>query len=162
MRDEFKRTANEGPGRPLTHRVVLTKPDHKKLKQIIKEPKNALQLRRAKVLLALDEGELAKHRRKTYTQIAMDCGVATSTVCRIAKRFVSDSVEAIVDAHATGPRITAAEEKKLIELVNTYNLESIAWSLRSLARELGRSRMAVSQAIERLNERGEIDLTRDP
>ncbi len=156
MREEFERTNKKRPGRPLVHRVLLTKTERETLVQIAEDPPSDYHGWRARVLLDLDEGKFAQNERQAYEQLAEANGVSKATIFNTARRFAVEGLEATLNAAVSGPRITSEEEKELADLVNWYNRESINWSFRSLARELGRSPMAVSRALDRLEERAEI------
>ena len=141
--------------------VTLTAEERKGLEHVASVGKAAARkLAHARILLSTDEGPDGP--RRTDEEIVAALGVSPSTIARVRKRFVTESVGAAIDHRPQPPRpdkvkLTDAVEKQLIELACSdppqgrccWTLQLLADRLVALGRAKAVSREAVRRALKK-------------
>lgn len=122
-------------------KVTLTAEERQALEQLVSAGKAAARkLAHARVLLLADEGPAGP--RRADEEIVEGLHVSPSTVARVRKRFVAESLEAALDPRPQPSRpdkvkITEAVEKQLIELACSDPPQGrCRWTLQLLADRL--------------------------
>jgi transposase len=143
------------------YKVTLTVEERKGLEHVASVGKAAARkLAHARILLSADEGPDGP--RRADEDIVEALGVSLSTIARVRKRFVTESLDAALD-HRPQPRrpdkvkITAAVEGRLIRLAcsdppqgrRCWTLELLADRLVALGCVAGVSREAVRRALKK-------------
>jgi transposase len=143
------------------YKVTLTVEERTALEHLISVGKGAARkLAHARVLLLADEGPSGPRRNDEEIIEALD--VSLSTIARVRKRFVTESVGAALDHRPQPPRpekvkLTDAVEKQLIELACSdppqgrccWTLQLLADRLVALGRVDGVSREAVRRVLKK-------------
>lgn len=143
------------------YKVTLTVEERERLVHAANVGKAAARkLAHARILLLADEGPDGS--RRADEDIVAALGVSPSTIARVRKRFVTESLDAALD-HRPQPRrpdkvkITAAVEEQLIRLAcsdppegrRCWTLELLADRLVALGCVAGVSREAVRRALKK-------------
>jgi hypothetical protein len=142
-------------------KVTLTAEERMALERLASVGKAAARkLAHARILLLTDEGPGGP--RRTDDEIVEALHVSPSTIARVRKRFVTESVGAAIDHRPQPPRpdkvkFTDAVEKQLIELACSdppqgrccWTLQLLADRLVALGRVTGVSREAVRRALKK-------------
>ncbi len=142
-------------------KVTLTLEERKGLEHVVSVGKAAARrIAHARILLLADEG--AGGPRRTDADILEALRVSPSTIARVRKRFVTESLGAALDHRPQPPRpekvkITDAVEKQLIPLACSDPPQGrCCWTLELLADELialgclkSVSREAVRRALKK-------------
>jgi hypothetical protein len=142
-------------------KVTLTVEERKGLEHVVSVGKAAARkIAHARILLSTDEGPDGP--RRTDEEIIEALGVSPSTIARVRKRFVTESLGAALDHRPQPPRpdkvkITDAVEKELIRLACSdppdgrccWTLELLAERLVTLGCVPGVSREAVRRALKK-------------
>lgn len=135
------------PRKP-TFKVALTQADRRLLHAILRaKHRPAQEIRRARVLLELDENHPGRARRgestPTRAEIARRLGVSETTVGDIARAYVrrETNILATIQRRPADPpgrqRVTVEVQNALVELVNSKPPEGFnRWSLRLLERQV--------------------------
>jgi transposase len=142
-------------------KVTLSVEERKALEHLVSVGKTAARkLVHARILLLADEGPGGPQR--IDEDIVDSLQVSLSTINRVRKRFVTESVSAALDHRPQPPRpekvkLTDAVEKQLIELACSdppqgrccWTLQLLADRLVALGRVDGVSREAVRRALKK-------------
>jgi len=143
------------------YKVTLTAEERTALEHLVASGKAAARkLAHARVLLLADEGSGGPRRDDEGIVEALQ--VSPSTIARVRKRFVTESLTAALDHRPQPPRpqkvkLTEAVEKRLIELACSDPPQGrCCWTLQLLADRLvtlgsveGVSREAVRRALKK-------------
>src|SRR3954471_14204163 len=142
-------------------KVTVTDEEREVLRHVVSVGKAAARtLAHARILLQADEGPGGP--RRADEDIVEALGVSPSTIARVRKRFVTESLGAALDHPPQPPRpgkvkITDAVEKQLTRLARSdppqgrccWTLELLADKLVALGCVRGVSREAVRRALEK-------------
>jgi hypothetical protein len=143
------------------YKVTLTVEERTALEHLVSVGKGAARkLAHARILLVADDGPSGP--RRDDEDIVEALHVSPSTIARVRKRFVTESVGAALDHRPQPPRpekvkLTNAVEKQLIELACSdppqgrccWTLQLLADRLVALGRVDGVSREAVRRALKK-------------
>jgi hypothetical protein len=143
------------------YQVTLTLEERTVLEHLVSVGKGAARrLAHARILLLADEGPVGP--RRNDEEIVEALHVSPSTIARVRKRFVTESIGAALDHRPQPPRpekvkLTGEVEKQLIELACgdppqgrcRWTLQLLADRLVALGRVDGVSREAVRRVLKK-------------
>ncbi len=122
------------------YEVTLTEEETKELKAIIQKGGKGYRIRHAQILLKLDKGP--ENESWTYDRIKEAYGAVHSTIAGVAKRFVTEGLEAALGRKKQANRhrkVTGEVEARICAIACSDPPEGTSrWTMQAIADELVR------------------------